>query len=99
MNARFTAIISDAGVTSKNPTEFATALAEHVNEINAIHPFREGNGRTLQLFLTMMAEKAGHQFDIRSITPQDWIDASIHGFKSATSVRFKALIEKALQTP
>jgi cell filamentation protein len=96
MNSRFVAILSDTGVTSKNPSEFAKAIAEHVNEINAIHPFREGNGRTLQLFLTMMAAKAGHQFDIRSIAPQEWIDASIHGFKTATSVRFKELIEKAL---
>jgi cell filamentation protein len=99
MNARFAKIIADSNVSSTNPSEFAIAIAEHVNELNAIHPFREGNGRTLQLFLTVMASKAGHRFDIGNVAPQEWIDASVHGFKMATSVRFKALIEKALQTP
>ncbi len=35
------------------------------NEFNAIHPFREGNGRTIRLFLDMLAVSIGY-------TPIDW---------------------------
>ncbi|MGE3341215.1 MAG: Fic/DOC family protein [Candidatus Altimarinota bacterium] len=31
------------------------------NELNAIHPFREGNGRTLRLFLDLLAIDTGYE--------------------------------------
>lgn len=45
--------------------ELALALAEIHNEFNAIHPFREGNGRTIRLFLDLLAVKYGYN-------PIDW---------------------------
>lgn len=40
--------------------EFAAGAAHFLAEVNAIHPFREGNGRTQLSFLKVMAERAGH---------------------------------------
>jgi cell filamentation protein len=40
--------------------EFAEGAAHFLAEVNAIHPFREGNGRTQLSFLKIMAERAGH---------------------------------------
>lgn len=34
-------------------------LAHYYGEINAIHPFREGNGRTQRAFLGQLAREAG----------------------------------------
>ena len=39
----------------------AEKLAVIHNELNALHPFREGNGRTIRLFLDLMAVDAGYQ--------------------------------------
>lgn len=39
--------------------DVAKKLAVIHCEFNAIHPFREGNGRTIRLFLDLMAVKAG----------------------------------------
>jgi cell filamentation protein len=39
-------------------TGFAKHVAHIVAEINAVHPFREGNGRTQLTFLAMLAEHA-----------------------------------------
>ncbi|MEV8881712.1 MULTISPECIES: Fic family protein [Mesorhizobium] len=44
-------------------TSFAKHLAHIVAEINAVHPFREGNGRTQLTFLAMLAEHAGLTFN------------------------------------
>jgi cell filamentation protein len=41
-------------------TEFAEGAAHFLAEVNAIHPFREGNGRTQLSFLKILAERAGH---------------------------------------
>jgi cell filamentation protein len=42
------------------PRAFAKQAAHFLAELNAIHPFREGNGRTQLTFLTLLAERAGH---------------------------------------
>lgn len=43
--------------------EFSEKLAYYASEINALHPFREGNGRTARLFLLLMARNAGYLID------------------------------------
>lgn len=40
--------------------DFAQELAGLAAELNALHPFREGNGRTIRLFLILLAQHAGY---------------------------------------
>ena len=42
---------------------FIDKLAFYSAEINALHPFREGNGRSLKLFLQELAKQAGYQLE------------------------------------
>jgi fido (protein-threonine AMPylation protein) len=60
MAQRFAAIRAENGLRGLPREAFAARAAEHLCEINAIHPFREGNGRTLRVFLVCLAEAAGH---------------------------------------
>ena len=39
--------------------QFAARAAHYFSEINAIHPFREGNGRVQRVFMSQLAENAG----------------------------------------
>jgi len=39
--------------------QFAARAAHYLSEINAIQPFREGNGRVQRLFMSQLAESAG----------------------------------------
>jgi cell filamentation protein len=48
--------------------------------LNAIHPFREGNGRTRPAFLAILAEKAGHPIDLDRMNPEDIMQAMIASF-------------------
>ncbi len=60
--------------------EFFDRLGNHINEMNAVHPFREGNGRTMRQHAAQLARDAGHPIRIASIDKTAWMDASRHGF-------------------
>jgi cell filamentation protein len=65
------------GTTAK---DFAATAAHFLAELNAIHPFREGNGRTQLTFLTLLAETAGHPLDIERLDPDAVMAAMIESF-------------------
>jgi len=39
---------------------FITTLAGFLADVNALHPFREGNGRAQRAFFSQLAHDAGH---------------------------------------
>jgi cell filamentation protein len=55
---------------------FARAAGEIIGDINYVHPFREGNGRTQLLYLAQLAERAGHKLDLTRLDPARWLAAS-----------------------
>jgi cell filamentation protein len=57
--------------------DFAAQVAVIVGDINHIHPFREGNGRTQLQYLKQFAAHAGHPLDLARIAGERWIAASI----------------------
>ena len=59
---------------------FATRTAHFLAELNAIHPFREGNGRTQLSFLVILAGKAGHRLTRQRFEPKATLRAMISSF-------------------
>jgi cell filamentation protein len=55
---------------------FANRAAYFIGELNAAHPFREGNGRTQREFIRQLGLKAGHYIDWRATTAKEMIEAS-----------------------
>lgn len=49
------------------PEDFIPRLAWYMSEINAAHPFREGNGRTQRIFVSQLAEQAGYFIDFETV--------------------------------
>ncbi len=60
--------------------EFAARAAATINEINAVHPFIEGNGRVSREFLRDLAEHAGHPIDLSRLKRETWYPAAAEGF-------------------
>lgn len=60
--------------------QLARALAHYLGEINAIHPFREGNGRTQRAFVNQVALINGFYLDFSLITDEEMLEASHHSF-------------------
>ena len=59
---------------------FAEGAAHFLSELNAIHLFREGNGRAQTAFVAMLAAQAGHPMDFERLVPQAWMEAMIVSF-------------------
>lgn len=75
---------------------FGQRLAYYFGEINALHPFREGNGRTQRVMLESIARHAGYSIDFRGISRETMttisrdaqvgrLDGAIECFKAAIS--------------
>lgn len=59
--------------------DFADRAASYVNEINAIHPFIDGNGRIQRTWLRNTCENAGFSIDIKSDDQELWNKVSMMG--------------------
>jgi len=57
--------------------QFAHQAARLLAEINKLHPFREGNGRTQRIFLNAVAQQAGHQLHFDVVSRERMVQASI----------------------
>jgi cell filamentation protein len=60
--------------------EFAKKAAHFIAELNAIHPFREGNGRTQNIFLSILADEAGHPLNLEKLESDQFLRAMIESF-------------------
>lgn len=58
----------------------AERLSFYLSELNAIHPFREGNGRTQRMFIEILADRAGYEVDFSDVTSDQMIIASYNSF-------------------
>ena len=59
---------------------FIRRLAYYFSEINALHPFREGNGRSQREFIRSLALKNGYAIHFEEISEDEMICASQKSF-------------------
>lgn len=60
--------------------EFIGKLAFFAGELNALHPFREGNGRCIRVFLKLLANNAGFELNYEDADIQELLKADIAAF-------------------
>ena len=60
--------------------ELARRLAYYASELNAIHPFRDGNGRAIRIFLQQLAASAGYDLAYRDADEEGLMRADIAAF-------------------
>jgi len=82
-------------LTGLSPDAFADAAANFLATLNAIHPFREGNGRTQTSFLALLADHAGHPLKLDRLAPESFLAAmvaSFHGDARTLATEIRRLI-------
>jgi len=52
-------------------------LAYVMAELNIIHPFREGNGRSIREFIRLMAKRMGYNLNWGNVDKEELLEASI----------------------
>ena len=60
--------------------DFADKLAVFSADLNALHPFREGNGRALRTYLILFASRYGYYLDFSAIENEILMEADIRAF-------------------
>lgn len=75
--------------------ELSEKLAYYLSELNVLHPYREGNGRTIREFIRELALKNGYKLNLSKIDPKEFLNASI---KSIVDIKdLSELIYKCLE--
>ncbi len=80
MNTVFAALGKSRGLRRLSKSHFASAAAAFLATLNAIHPFREGNGRAQLTFMALLAERAGHPLDLDRLDPRRFLRAMVQSF-------------------
>ncbi len=87
----------DSFLTGLSASAFAHRAAFYLGEINAIHPFREGNGRTQREFIRQLALNAGHPLSWANFSQQEMINASILSHTRGDNTSLAHLLAKAIE--
>jgi cell filamentation protein len=96
MEKRFALLDREGGLRDLPAPAFAERAATHIAEINAIHPFREGNGRIQRLFLKQLAAGAGLDLQIGRMDREGWMRGCIAGMRERDYGPMRDCIAQAL---
>lgn len=77
------------------PDELSARLGHYLGEINVLHPFREGNGRSQREFVGQLARENGFRIDWDGISQADMLKGSIEAYHGS-SERLGHLIRQSL---
>lgn len=88
----FTELKSEKFLKDMPINQLAERLAYYLAEINALHPFREGNGRTQREFIRQLAYQNNLFLSYAGITQYEMISAS----KASFNLNYKPLQELIL---
>lgn len=70
--------------------ELVVRMAYYFGEINAIHPFREGNGRTQRVFVKYLCNVTGYNVEFSKISKEEMLTASIESM-GLSNEKFEAM--------
>lgn len=73
----------------KDVDDFINELAYYMGEVEALHPFLDGNGRTTRLFFDTLAKNAGYVIGWGSSDPDHFLEANV----AALDGDYQALID------
>ncbi len=69
-------IVAAGYFRGSGPDGFVEGAGPLLGDVNHVHPFREGNGRTQLQYLKQLAGRAGHAIDLTRIDRAAWLEAS-----------------------
>ncbi|RDB63327.1 cell filamentation protein Fic [Gordonibacter sp. 28C] len=83
-NELFGKLKSERYLQNLDRDSFIVRLAYFIAEINALHPFREGNGRAQRAFANQLARNAGWELNFRNVEAAELCEAYIESMHVST---------------
>lgn len=91
-------LINEQCLRGLSREHFADRLTHYYAEINAVHPFREGNGRAQRALLRQLALDAGHTLAWEHLDARALVQASQRSFQG-DNLTMRELIDDVLDRP
>ena len=82
----------------KDKIEFSEKLGQVFLDINMLHPFREGNGRSQRLFISDLAKENGYDLEWENISKEIMIEISRNDNIKETAEIFEINLKEINQT-
>ena len=79
-NDIFSKYYKECNTVKNDQAVFINMLTKHYADVNALHPFREGNGRTQREFARELCLSCGYAFDLTKTHHEEMLNASIASF-------------------
>jgi fido (protein-threonine AMPylation protein) len=76
----FAALMQERHLAGLLPPAFSARAAHYLGEVNALHPFREGNGRAQREFVSHLAHANGFYIAWEKVAADRMLQASIKSF-------------------
>lgn len=92
----FNKYYSSCYAVKENRELFVEVLADNYADLNALHPFREGNGRSQREFAREICLACGYVFDLSVTTHSEMLEASIIAFNKADNSKLASIFKKAI---
>jgi cell filamentation protein len=78
--------------------KFAGRAAHYLGELNAIHPFGDGNGRAQREFIRELASRNGYTLNWSRVSRDEMREASIISFQRGDNSAFEGVMRVALES-
>ena len=92
----FSDYYSSCYTAKSNRNEFLQTFATHYADLNALHPFREGNGRSQREFARELCLKCGYIFDLTQTNQKEMLEASIESFNTFSNEKLLNIFKKCI---
>jgi cell filamentation protein len=79
------ALAQEKTLQGLSPRKFSERAGHYLGELNVLHPFREGNGRTLREFIGQIARNAGYLIEWDKVDREANIRASVEAYHGDSS--------------
>jgi cell filamentation protein len=96
LDRTFSELASEGHLKGLAVRSFIDRAAFYLGELNTLHPFREGNGRTQREFIRELAMEAGHTLDWSRVSQKQMYEASALSHNLGKSAALAEVIRSAL---
>ena len=93
----FPSYYTDCMRVKDNLERFIHVFTHHYADLNALHPFREGNGRTQREFACELCMKCGYILDLTHTDHEEMLTGSIKSFDRGDNTGLEAVFRKCIR--
>jgi cell filamentation protein, protein adenylyltransferase len=94
----FGRLAHDRYLQGRDRAGFVTGVTALLSDINALHPFREGNGPTQRAFVAQLSRAAGYLIRWRDLEPEANAAASAAAHRDGDTMLLRAMLDRLVDS-